>query len=202
MAIGLKSAHEIASMPRFRFLQKYEKGIGDNDNAKQIHHRATQIKARVKHMIANVHGSIGSAHYRSSMFYNMDSAVEEELEKSLPDYQEIFGSLNYCECGECQSIISPAAYFLDIMRITDEYITEPNRQNIPAHYTLPERRPDLFDKIILDCRNTNELIPYVQLVNEIIERRLESEYGKDVYKPLAIATISFSITFRFTQLSN
>src|SRR6185437_6481303 len=35
--------------------------------------------------------------------------------QQLPGYQQLFGSLSFCDCEECQSIIGPAAYFVDLM---------------------------------------------------------------------------------------
>ena len=39
---------------------------------------------------------------------------------ALPGYQELFGSLSFCDCQESQSILGPAAYFVDLMKYIDE----------------------------------------------------------------------------------
>ena len=62
--------------------------------------------------------------------------------QSFPSYQQLFGSLDYLQCDPCQSISSPAAYFVDLMRIVDQYITQPNQGN-QGFSSLSDRRPDL-----------------------------------------------------------
>ena len=83
--------------------------------------------------------------------------------KEIPDIVTLFpGSLNFCECKHCRSVYSPAAYFVDLL----EFLRwTPNNE---ALNELLNRRPDL-EFIKLNCENTNTLIPYVDLVNEILE---------------------------------
>src|SRR3546814_2140858 len=63
------------------------------------------------------------------MAANIDSDLLDYV-KSIPSYEELFGGLDYIAVDHCASIFGPAAYFLDIMRITDRYISDPNSQNI------------------------------------------------------------------------
>ena len=61
------------------------------------------------------------------------------------------------------------------MRITDDYITDPNTtkptDNIPPGYRLDQRRPDLFE-LPLTCANTDDPVPTLTIVNQILERRI------------------------------
>jgi hypothetical protein len=50
---------------------------------------------------------------------NQPPSVNEYL-AALPGYQDLFGSLSFCDCQECQSILGPAAYFVDLMKYIDE----------------------------------------------------------------------------------
>src|SRR3546814_2230059 len=93
------------------------------------------------------------------MAANIDSDLLDYV-KSIPSYEELFGGLDYIAVDHCASIFGPAAYFLDIMRITDRYISDPNSQNIPDGYALRARRPDLFS-LKLTCANTETPIPSV-----------------------------------------
>lgn len=71
----------------------------------------------------------------------------------------LFGSLGVCSCRECRSLISPAAYLVDLLdwlRATNQYSK------------LTARRPDI-PKLLLSCENTNTALPYVDLVLEIFE---------------------------------
>lgn len=86
------------------------------------------------------------------------------------DYQEIFGSLNFCECEHCNSVLSPAAYFVDLM-----YFIESN--NSKALTELKRRRPDLWE-IPLNCEQTLSTQPYLALINEVLGNYLVSEVSK------------------------
>ena len=33
--------------------------------------------------------------------------------------EALFGSLDFCECDHCRSVLSPAAYLVDILKFTD-----------------------------------------------------------------------------------
>jgi hypothetical protein len=77
----------------------------------------------------------------------------------LPDLQALFGSLDYCECSDCRSVLSPAAYLVDLLRFLKQ------RGALDA---LLARRPDL-QYIALGCGNTDITLPYVDVVNELLE---------------------------------
>ena len=112
----------------------------------------------------------------------------------------MFGDLDYIDCEHCGSIFSAAAYFVDLMRIVDQYITEPNEDSISqaGGLTLNERRPDLLAEIELTCENTNTLVPFLQIINRILEARVKTELGSsDALKSLATVTYPFNLPFNF-----
>lgn len=88
-----------------------------------------------------------------------------EPEADIPNLRELFGSLNGCECRHCRSVYSPAAYMVDLLqflyRASEDGVS--NRLNV-----LLQRRPDL-QYILLNCRNANTVLPYIDLVNEVLE---------------------------------
>ncbi len=194
---GYDSAHKIASISQRKFVRLFAPVINDEQKASEIHARAVHIAETTMHLYANIKDTVASPHYNATSFKISDPESAEYF-KNIPSYQELFGSLNYLECDECQSIFSPAAYFLDIMRITDEYITEPNISpvhTIPPRYKLEERRHDLFE-MKLNCENTNTVIPYLQLVNEILKKNIERNDGiDDVYKTLSVGKYPFTLPF-------
>jgi hypothetical protein len=78
-----------------------------------------------------------------------------------------FGSPADCECEDCNSVFSPAAYLVDIMQYLDHCKSNgPVSQSVLQ--VLFERRPDIGN-LLLTCENTNTEIPYIDLVNEIME---------------------------------
>lgn len=196
---GFDSAHQIALVPEHVFVRNHTRLFGgDADKARAVHRSAAQIKARVKHVWANVKDLVASAHYRGTLFQNVSPQLIDYFQ-SIPSYDDLFGGKDFCTCEHCRSIFGPAAYFLDIMRITDQYITDPNTtkpaNNIPPAMKLEDRRPDLF-KLKLDCANTNDLRSYLQIVNHILATRVEIDLAVDnAFKPLAIAPYPFNLPF-------
>ncbi len=83
------------------------------------------------------------------------------------DYQSTFGDNILCDCDHCQSVYSPAAYFVDVMNFV-------NKRNDVAFGKLHDRRPDLVD-ILLTCENTNTPFPYIDLVNELLESTIVNQ---------------------------
>ncbi|WP_321503373.1 neuraminidase-like domain-containing protein [Breoghania sp.] len=165
MGAGYHSAHQIARHSRRHFCKTIAPSVGlSSEEADAIHRRAEAVRTKAAHLWATVNGAIASPHYRGSRFENVSAAVAQPFE-ALPSYQELFGTLDYCSCEECKSIFGPAAYLVDLNRIIDEYITEPNKSTIPPAMAFNARRPDIA-QIPLTCEATNTLVPYVMLVNQ------------------------------------
>lgn len=90
-------------------------------------------------------------------------AINGPTNDAPQDYESIFGDTN-CDCDHCQSVYSPSAYFVDILNIINEYHPD-------AYTELITRRPDLI-QILLTCKNTNTPLPYIDLVNELLENAI------------------------------
>jgi hypothetical protein len=82
--------------------------------------------------------------------------------KGIADLPTLFGPLALCECQHCRSVYSPAAYLVDLMEfINPDYGPNPLKK-------LLARRPDL-ERTLLTCENTNTTLPYIDMVNEVLE---------------------------------
>ncbi len=80
--------------------------------------------------------------------------------------EELFGSLDYCSCDACRSVLSPAAYLVELLEFVIDADTVAPLEN--PQTVLLGRRPDL-QHVGLTCENTNTALPYVDLVLEILE---------------------------------
>ncbi|HBZ29535.1 MAG TPA: hypothetical protein DEO56_02920, partial [Nitrosomonas nitrosa] len=95
--------------------------------------------------------------------------------EGIPDLEDLFGSLDLCQCEQCGSVYSPAAYLVDILHfLMNRPANSPNKTALDVLYGNSQdprqrRRADI-GHIELTCQNTNTLLPYVDLVNEILER--------------------------------
>ena len=111
-------------------------------------------------------------------------SVKNELIKHYPTMESLFGSMDFCDCEHCRSVLSPAAYLVDLLQFVDaepevwgnflaQWKVKHNNQEYKAKYKNPydaliERRPDL-PHIPLTCENTHTALPYIDIVNEILE---------------------------------
>ncbi|UII27014.1 hemopexin repeat-containing protein [Fulvivirga maritima] len=81
---------------------------------------------------------------------------------NFPDYAELFGALDFKKGDEARTVYSPAAYLADLLQLMDDEFADDE---------LNERRSDIRG-ILLDSENTYTLIPYLGIVNEILENKL------------------------------
>ena len=162
---GITSAGQLAMIPRQQFVKENADDLGlGNEEAEALHKRATGVRNKTMHLWASIRGALASPVYRGSALNNISSDVEETF-SNLPSYQDLFGTLDFCGCNECRSIFGAAAYLVDLQRIIDEYVTKPNQETIPDAFLFTSRRPDIGE-IELTCANTNDMVPYLQIVNE------------------------------------
>ncbi|MFF5229691.1 hemopexin repeat-containing protein [Dactylosporangium sp. NPDC000521] len=84
---------------------------------------------------------------------------------SLPDYQKLFGDLDFRGGDEARSVYSPAAYLADLLQLL-------------TGSDLAGRRPDL-SAVHLDGVNSYTEVPYLDIVNEILADELSGDNGED-----------------------
>ncbi|HEX7438728.1 MAG TPA: neuraminidase-like domain-containing protein, partial [Caldimonas sp.] len=85
---------------------------------------------------------------------------------NLPSLQALFGSLDYCECSDCRSVTSPGAYLVDLLQFLKQRAASGGFAN--ARDVLLARRADI-QYIALGCENTDVTLPYIDIVNELLE---------------------------------
>ncbi|MGU3495501.1 neuraminidase-like domain-containing protein [Xanthobacteraceae bacterium A53D] len=191
-ARGFTSAQHIAAVPEGVFVAQAGDLFGAPERARQAHAKARTVRGQVAHLWANVHGVAAASRTRAIRSLPLPERLAQQFQE-MPNYEDLFGPLDYCDCQHCQSIFGPAAYFVDLMRIIQRYVTEPNATTIPAPLLLSDRRPGLFD-LELTCANTNDLVPYIRIVNEVLAARAASELNTDdVFLSIASATYPFNL---------
>jgi len=165
---GFGSSKDIAELTEAQFVG--QSGL-DYEHSIRTYKTAVETMAVVGHY----HESLRSVMMTSFMFPWLPE--KENIINGLKDidgFEDYFGSHDYCDCDHCRSILSPAAYFVDLMYFIEKNVSKKyfsgNKADHPLH--LKVRREDLWD-LTLTCKHTNELIPYLQIVNEILEKFLK-----------------------------
>jgi len=214
MKLGLTSAHDITALSQELFVERYLKLSNSPEQAKMIYRKAQQVNA-VTYNLFTIARKLDSQPPVSviSAPAAARQQVRDHLIKQFPTLESLFGSLDFCECEHCRSVLSPAAYLVDLLQFLDQtadvsqagnwtykmqkWETEHHNAAYPfrnlkeqtryleswrrRHPALPdpdtrqtpyevllERRPDL-PHIPLTCENTHTALPYIDIVNEILE---------------------------------
>ncbi len=163
-AAGVGSATELVTkFSPIQFSKTFSSVFGSTEAAKAFYNKAKSVDKKATAIAANI-----------KLSYDVQPYA---MKQSLPDnemndvFKELFKPDGLCECEECTSLYSPAAYFVDILKfIKDHNETAFNELTVNRRPEV-NRRPDLVN-INLTCHNTNTPIPYIDLVNELLENEV------------------------------
>jgi hypothetical protein len=99
-------------------------------------------------------------------------SVTDGEQQGSPDWESLFGPLPSCDYPEWRTVYSPAAYYVDLLEFLKH--AKKNRNNETPQGVLFNRRPDLKN-LELSEANTNTVLPYIDLVNEVLEYYVATE---------------------------
>ncbi|KAH6949413.1 hypothetical protein BKA56DRAFT_289382, partial [Ilyonectria sp. MPI-CAGE-AT-0026] len=228
---GLFTAFAVSSMSEKGFVESLS-GKVDADVAKAIHLRATNSRIRNDHAlvsllqttrgtgIAALDGNVSLGDRKKMLVNKLNRAVSARdyhgndygqadddsdiVPKPVVDLEALFGSLDYCECSDCNSVNSPAAYFVEVLQFLRNNNLHWDKTKWPhsgdpgiadtALDALFARRPDLGN-IELTCANTNTVLPYIDLANEVMESFVvhKQKYAEDKQNPKRVTLDVFNI---------
>ena len=251
---GYKSAQSIYFKGCAPFLAHMTPALGSPSQARMAYARAHMAYATSLAAFGRYNLGVNGARIAAIPA----AAPDAQSMAGLPDVQALFGSLDYFQCDDCQSVYSPAAYLVDLLQyigqftaqnaivaatftfpicvttamphglnpgdqVTTAGITGLNGVNgtftiteipSPTSFMLPvfpvgyyrgggtimgpisynardvllTRRPEI-KSVALTCDNTNITIPYIDLVNEILESAVADP---GIPRPTEIATLGTS----------
>jgi hypothetical protein len=167
-ADGMDSAFNIVSSTESSFVNTYSQTFGSVESAQRAYKQAEKNYMRSAMIWAKAHPNLS---FRTN---TTPDPISE------PTLRTMFGSLDACECKECTSVFGPAAYYTDILNFL--YSRTPE-----VYKELIRRRPDLVH-IELTCENTNTPLPYVDLVNELLENFVLTHKNNPVAVPASYQT--------------
>lgn len=149
---GLDSAWRITRSGRAGFVERMAEALGGREAAESVYDQAEDTAALTLATFTNLAHAFSVPGVRG--------LAPHFLAEEPPDWQDLFGGVSFCACEDCRSVLSPAAYFVDLLAWLGG--------RPPALDRLFQRRPDL-KTLQLSCENTNTALPYVDLVLEILE---------------------------------
>ncbi|MBC1195383.1 PA14 domain-containing protein,virulence plasmid 28 protein [Microcystis aeruginosa BLCCF158] len=167
---GLDSAYAIVNRyDRDEFVQTFKETLGGEDIAQLTYAKSEQVHNVVlnlatSYLTTNRAPGIGlGGQFLNPQILGTTGETASDV-IAYPTLENLLGEMDYCTCEHCRSILSPAAYLVDLLLFCDRPINE--RKNPQA--VLLERRPDI-QYLPLTCENTNTPLPYIDLVNETLE---------------------------------
>jgi hypothetical protein len=173
MKLGFSSANEIASYKKDEFIAKYGWVFPPGEAGIIWHHAWTVSSVTFNFFSSAKQLDTAPPVYALSPAAGDRQNAKNAIVQQFPTMASLFGSLDFCQCEDCRSVLSPAAYFVDLL----EFLRK-SGQNAAGYTPLdvligkdsavPGRRPDL-GALPLTCENTNTAMPYIDLVNEILE---------------------------------
>ncbi len=168
LGANLDSAYAVMRYNQANFVRNFSASLGDADTATRVYLRARQIHGaslNVAMSYANARNALNVG--GSAQVMGNTSASSVGTTAAAATLEELFGSLDSCDCEDCESILSPAAYLVDLLHYLDQPVpagsTDANPQTV-----LFSRRPDL-QYLPLSCENTDVALPYIDIVNETLE---------------------------------
>lgn len=160
---GLHSAQGIVRMGAQQFVKRFAGHLSGETRATELYDKAEHQNAMATALLVSYspafHGVTPAVVPSAPQPSDSDLAI-------IPDWPSLFGSLDFCSCEHCQSVYSPSAYLVDVLHFLKSCPDKTG--NKTAKDVLFQRRPDIGE-IELSCANTNTPVPYIDLVNEILE---------------------------------
>jgi hypothetical protein len=213
---NLTSAFHVAEKPESTFLRAFSATLGE-DTARQTYTNAINAHIRNEHALTTMRQTMRGTGLaiidgkQQTLEQRVEALQQVADQKAVPlNLSTLFGSLDYCECDECLSVYSPASYFVELLQFLRNNDLGPNpaqpgslpstNPNIhPGIANTPleklfRRRPDL-GCLELTCENTFTVLPYIDLVNEVMESFVVhlGDYDKDKNDPKQATLEAFNV---------
>jgi hypothetical protein len=186
-----RSSFDISRRPRAAFVKE----LGGRDAASKdywgrVHDQATAM-SDVAHFSAV--SLLQQARMGTNVTRGLLPGPGEEVVPRQPgtaDIRSLFGPLESCDCEECTSITGPGAYLADLLNFlkTEVAVSEDSS----PYEVLVKRRPDI-PHLLLNCDNANVELPYIDVVNELLEDEVLRQRGLPrVWAPYHDVTVTLS----------
>ncbi|MCC6799974.1 MAG: peptidoglycan-binding protein, partial [Anaerolineae bacterium] len=165
LAKGVDSAYAIKTMGERRFMQTFGETLGETqahavfDSAAQKTALTTTLFAKYGAQFNNVPMAVLPDMNIPGVLGEVGEILGPELAMDFATWEGLFGSADFCACEHCRSVFSPAAYLVTLLKFL---------RDRGALDELAARRADIGN-VELNCHNTHTTLPYVDLVNEVLE---------------------------------
>lgn len=171
---GFTSAQQLAKLGQTAFVAQFSNALGSQHHAMVAYYRAKLVVTTVTSMVNAASDALNPGIGGTGRPNVVDPASSYATQVG-PTLEKLFGTFDHCSCKHCNSVLSPAAYLLDLL----DYIGDTGRNVVGCHCDAPsaeDRRPDICNTH-LTCANTLTPMPHIDLVNELLEERVSWANG-------------------------
>ncbi len=172
------SAYDIIKAGRTRFDTIIKADIPD---ARQRAYIFNAAEIKVNKAISILSKFSGSSENLSPAVVKANSLKETNENqitiKDIPELENLFGSQDVTDTEHSESVLSPAAYLVDLLDLLKQI--EIDDEHNTLFDKLTERRPEI-ELIPLDTKNTLTLVPYIDLIIEILENWIADANNLDL----------------------
>ena len=191
-----RSSLAIARTNRAAFASKLAGKNGDTAYWEQVHDHASAV-SDVTHFntVSLLQEARPGTQVMRGLFPNATKNVGAgpkggQVVDGPANLRTLFGTLDSCQCEQCTSVTSPASYLADTLNFLKIEVAAPG--SAAPYDVLVGRRPDI-PHILLNCDNTNVELPYIDVVNELLDDEVMRQRGFDsVWAPYRNVTINLS----------
>ena len=188
---GFYSAAKIALVDEERFVAEHGLGLGNKEQASDIHRLAKNFVAEATLDIERYHASLnesdatilslprGFQGEQASANSAQTNVARQRLQsKNYANWKTLFGTVNRNSGTENQSILSASAYLLDLL----EFLKQGR-----AYDRFIGRRPDIKD-LLMTKANAETSLPTIDLAIELMESLLAKSSVQEKVAPLCNQT--------------
>ena len=176
LEMGYKAARDIAVTPSGRFVQRFVQAskrppasaaVRDEEEtrrqAEAIHRRAVGQSAT-----AVATASILTPALWATNPAAVGGSTKRPEGSANATMEKLFGAFDACSVATCESVLGLPAYLVDLLELLENAAAQ---QHPNPKAVLEQRRPDIFH-LELSCANAETLLPYIDLVIELLEDRV------------------------------
>jgi hypothetical protein len=129
---GFSAALELTAMSYDTFLARYGPAFPSTEQAAHTYRKAQQVAAVTNVVLGGAKQLAAAPAFPflspapsldgssvQGVLPTLDASAGSDLIKQFPTLESLFGSPDFCECPHCRSVLSPAAYLVDLLKFLD-----------------------------------------------------------------------------------
>ncbi|MCU5025088.1 peptidoglycan-binding protein [Bacillus cereus] len=116
---GVDSAYKVVCYEQSDFVQTFQDNVGGEANARLIYEKAQQVHNSVLNIALSYITAKKAPAIGEIVIPEVEGIKNKDVQNVYPTLEGLFGEMDYCACGHCRSLLSPAAYLVELLEFID-----------------------------------------------------------------------------------